>query len=169
MSNTGAGTLTGAGSFIQGANSTLVYAGSTISVGTFTASASGNTVNYSGTTPTILAVTYYSLTFSGSGTVALASPNIAGDLTVSTGTLNLTGTAVFNGSGTTVQNINGNGTITFVNLTLNTGTGNVNANRSISISGALLFSTNRIMTVNSTSNVTFTTSGSFSSTARVFC
>lgn len=164
MSNTGAGTLTGGGSFTQGSNSTLIYAGSTISVGTFTASATGNTVNYSGTTPTILVVNYYSLTYSGSGTVALASPTIAGDLTVSTGTLNLTGTTVFSGSGTTVQNINGSGTITFVNLTLNTGTGNVNVNRSISLSGALLFSTNRIMTVNSTSNVTFTSTGSFSST-----
>ncbi|GHM99366.1 hypothetical protein WSM22_08560 [Cytophagales bacterium WSM2-2] len=142
--------------WVQGTNSTLAYGGASIGVTTFTATATGNTVNYTATTPTILVTPYYSLTFSGSGTISLAAPSIAGNLIVNTGTLNMTGTTIFNGSGTTVQTISGSGTITFAALTLNTGTGAVNVNKSISLSSTLTFSTARVMVVNSSSNITFT-------------
>lgn len=162
ISNTGAGALTGTGSFIQGANSTLLYAGSTIAVATFTPTASGNTVNFTGATPTIPAISYYHLAYSGTTAPTVTTANIAGDLTVSSGSFSPSGLVTFNNGTASTQTISGAGTISFTSVTLNTATTNVNVNRSISISGTLTFSTARIMVVSSSSNVSFGSAASIS-------
>lgn len=85
--------LAGSGTLTQGANATLNFNGTSVGINTLDASGSENTVNYSraGST-TIKAVNYYNLTVSG-GSGALktlgGNINIAGDLTVSSGTLDL--------------------------------------------------------------------------------
>src|SRR5258708_3874618 len=75
------GNTTGAGSFIQGANST-VNLGGPFTVTTVTASASGNTVNYNGAAQTVKAASYANLTLSGSGAKTLASTTTAVNLTM---------------------------------------------------------------------------------------
>ena len=160
MSNAGVALASGgAGSaFTQGATgNTLSYAGSSIGVATFNATGANNTVIYTANAPTILAVNYYNLTHSGTGTVTVGSISIAGNLTESsTGTFNLTGTTTFTGSAT--QTISGTGTFTFANVTLNTtGSANVAVNKSISISGTITWSANGLLVVNSSSNITLGT------------
>ncbi|MBI1768477.1 MAG: hypothetical protein HYR67_08895 [Bacteroidetes bacterium] len=165
LSNTGAGVLAGTGSFVQGANSTLSYAGSTITITTFTPTGSGNTVNFTGATPTIPAVSYYHLTYSGTTAPTVTTANIAGDLTVSSGSFSPSGLVTFNNGTASAQTISGAGTISFASVTLNTATTNVNVNRSISVSGTLTFSTARIMVVNSSSNITLGSAGTIAGAA----
>lgn len=165
FSNTGTGILTGTGAFAQGTNSSIAYAGSTITVTTFTATATGNTVNYTSANPTILSTSYYHLTYSGASTPTVTSANIAGDLMVSSGgSFSPSGTIVFNGNAA-AQNINGPGTISFAGVTLNTGTTSVNVNNNISISGALTFSSAKLLVVNSSSNITLGSGASISGAA----
>jgi len=90
MSNSAAGTLQGAGTWTQGANSTLIYYGSNIAISTFNASNSGNTVNYNSSagSQTIFnpsASTYYHLTLSGAGNqtkTLLANTIVSGNLSI---------------------------------------------------------------------------------------
>lgn len=166
ISSTGAGALTGTGSFTQGTNSTLSYSGSTIGIAAanFTATASGNTVNYKGATPTMLATSYYHLIYSGTTGPTVTTANVAGDLTVSSGSFSPTGTITFNNGTAAAQNINGPGTITFSNVTLNTATTAVNVNANIKINGTLTFSTNRILVIGSSANVTMGSGASITST-----
>ena len=165
LSNTGAGILTGTAgaTWTQGANSTLSYAGSTITTITVNAAVPANTPNtviYTGATATIFPASYNNLTYSGTttGTVATGTTaNISGNLTATSGTFTAagTGTVAFNGSAT--QTISGAGTFNFVNLTVAGTAGNVNIDKSILINGganALTFSANRLLNVNSTSNIT---------------
>ncbi len=154
LSNTGAAVLTGTAgaSWIQGANSTLSYGGSTITNITLTTTTNTpNTVIYTNATAPTTIVNFNSLTYSGGGTLTLASPNISGDLTVSSGTFSPTGTVTLNGSSS--QTMSGAGTFSLVNLTLNTSTANVFANSDINISGTLTFSTNRILVVGSSADI----------------
>ena len=114
LTNTGAGVLSGAGRWTQGANSTLNYSGSTITVSTFQASATGNEVNYNAaggqTVDNPSSSTYYHLTLSGSGVKASSSNyTIAGNLTIA-------GNAQFNvDNGNDDLLVGGNWTITSTN------------------------------------------------------
>jgi len=92
----GAVTLSGTGTWTQGANSTLNYTGTSITLTTFNASNSGNTVNYNSVTsaqtirdPT--ASTYFNLTLSGTGnqTKTLSANEIV------SGNLSIQNTAIF--------------------------------------------------------------------------
>ncbi|HVM87778.1 MAG TPA: T9SS type A sorting domain-containing protein [Puia sp.] len=87
------GNLTGgSGTFTQGTNAYLNIGG-TLSVSTFDATASGNTVNYTAASPSILATTYYNLSFSGSGSSSIpATAIINGDLSL-TGAITVTNIA----------------------------------------------------------------------------
>jgi hypothetical protein len=126
LANTGAGTLSGTGTFIQGVNSTLNYSGATITINGLTASASGNTVNYNaaGGQTIFNASGYHHLTISGSNTKALSS-NI-----LLNGNLSVEGSAVL-GVGAFGVTIGGSsnqqitGSTTFNNLTVSKSSGDV--------------------------------------------
>lgn len=139
-------TLSGAGTFTQGASSTLNMNGATFSLTTFNASASGNTVNYGASAAqAIKGTTYHHLTASGAGTKTLSAATVVnGDLNISSATTVLDistnnyalsvggnwsnsgsfterfGTVTFNGS--SAQIITATGGETFNNLTM-TGSG----------------------------------------------
>lgn len=103
----------------QGTNSTLNFGGNTTSLlltGTLNASSAGNTINYKGTAQTCKVVTYYNVTFSGSGTKTCAATTINGNLTVS-------GTASWT-TGTTALTVSGITTVSGGTLALSGGTGN---------------------------------------------
>ncbi len=79
------GTLSGPGTFSQGAGVTLNINGAIGSLSIFVANAIGNTVNYTGIGQAIYSTNYYNLTLSGSGTDNFGSlpGSIAGNLTLS--------------------------------------------------------------------------------------
>ncbi|HTJ48217.1 MAG TPA: hypothetical protein VL443_02105 [Cyclobacteriaceae bacterium] len=162
ISNTGAGALAGTGIYVQGANSTLLYAGSTVTIGTFTPNGSDNTVNFTGTTPTVPNASYYHLTYSGSSSPTITSFNIAGDLTMGTGTFTSSGTVTFNGS--TDQTVSASSTLTFSTLTLSTSPATVKVitDDNIQINTTINF-TAGILVVGSSANVTLASGATFGS------
>lgn len=85
LTRTGAGTISGGGDWIQGANSTLNYSGSTLTVSGFSASASGNSVVYNSANQTVRTPdgAYYHLILAGSGTKSYnAAVDINGNLII---------------------------------------------------------------------------------------
>lgn len=98
----GAITLTGNGTWTQGANSILNYTGTSIGITTFNASNAGNTVNYNSTTSSqtirVPASTYTNLTLnntSGSPQFTVGGNiTVAGILTMTSGNTNLNGSSL---------------------------------------------------------------------------
>ncbi len=92
----GAATLTGTGTWTQGASSTLNYTGTSITITNFNSSAAGNTVNYSCNNAAVTirnstGSTYHHLTLSGTGSqTKTLSAN-----TVVNGNLTIQNTAIF--------------------------------------------------------------------------
>jgi hypothetical protein len=75
--------LAGSGTLTQGVGSTLNIGG-TSTISTLSAGSNSNTVNYTGASQTILPISYYHLTLSGSGTATLTGiSTINGNLTTS--------------------------------------------------------------------------------------
>ncbi|MEO7991058.1 MAG: hypothetical protein ABI663_16030 [Chryseolinea sp.] len=113
--------LSGTGTWTQGANSTLNFAGSSLTVTTFNASNAGNTVNYNspaapaGTAQTIRAPasTYTNLTFNNTFAAspqltAAGSFSVTGILTMTSGNVNLNGntlTLTSNAAGSLVHSL----------------------------------------------------------------
>lgn len=139
MSNTGAGILSGTGTFTQGSG-TLNYAGSTITVNTFNASGTGNTVNYNAAGAQTIKTPssqYHHLTISGSGTKTIGAAldmngnvSIQGTAVFSVNNLNITVGGNWTNSSTNADPfIEGTGTVTF------DGNSNTNA-QTIAVTGS---------------------------------
>ncbi|MBX2964747.1 MAG: hypothetical protein KF845_01290 [Cyclobacteriaceae bacterium] len=129
---------------------------------TFTVGSNGNAIKTANISGNLTLNSGTTLNGAGDGG-STNTLNLEGDL-INNGTVNYTGndTYNFNFTGTGAQTISGSGSNTFSNVTLNTGTTNVNVNNSITINGTLTFSTNRIIVVNASSNVTLGTGASIS-------
>lgn len=163
---TASGAITGtvAGStWTNAANSTLNVSGALLATGTLNASASGNTVHYDGAGAQAVKLAaggnYHHLTASGGNTKtpAAGTHNIAGNLTVGTGT-------IFNAN-TSDPTINVTGNVTIAG----TYTASNNAGRPLTIGGNLVLTgtyTGNSAPVNLAGN--FTDSGTFTSGAGVF-
>jgi hypothetical protein len=93
MANTTAGSLSGHGKWIQGANSTFNYSGQTITISQLDASAPGNIINYNGINSQNIFIPpnnkYYNLTLSNTNTKT-PTANV-----VISGNLSIQGTAIF--------------------------------------------------------------------------
>lgn len=96
-------TLTGTGTWTQGAASTLNYTGTSIDITTFNASAATNTVNYNSTTSAqtirVPASTYTNLTLNNTSGISpqftpAGSFTVTGILTMTTGNTDLNGTTL---------------------------------------------------------------------------
>lgn len=92
-------TLAGAGTLTQGVGSILNIGGAS-SISNLLAGSNSNTVNYTGASQTILPITYYHLTLSGSGTETLTN------ISTINGNLTTTGTVAINAA--TALTIGGN-------------------------------------------------------------
>ena len=142
LTNSNSGTVTInnialTGNFTQGSNLptlALVNATPFSGAGTFDASSNSNTVIYTGTSPTVKAVTYSNLTINGSGTATIGGITaVNGTMTVTSATTNnssLTVTTALSGAGTLTQgasstlNIGGTSGITTLDASTNANTVN---------------------------------------------
>jgi Secretion system C-terminal sorting domain len=167
INSTGTNVFTGG--ITNNANSTLNIGNATgITAVNLTATATGNTVNYTGTTPAILATSYYNLnvgtgaTSSGSLTV---SNVLSGTSMSNTGTLTLSGasptittltatanpnTVIYSGASQTVK------PIAYHHLSFS-GTGTPNIGGAVSVAGTTDIGSNVVLIVSS--GVTLTTTG----------
>jgi hypothetical protein len=121
-------TLAGGSALTNGTNATLNFGGSSITLTTLTTTATGNTFNYNGGVQTYRAgITYYNLTFSGSGT---KNPSSTSSTTISNNFV-LNGTVTFNYNGVAATNNFTCGG----SLTINSGT-TFNMQRPCTVTGA---------------------------------
>lgn len=168
LTSTANNSLTGSGTWTQGANGVLKFSGASMNITGMDFSASGNTVNYTrGGAQTINSTTYRNLTVSNSGTKTLG-----GDITVN-GNLEISGSATL---ACDVYQITGNASGTFTmasgtTLTLgNTGsstdvlfpTNFTASNISLNSSSTVTYQNNSTQTVSGTpayGNLTIATGG----------